>query len=406
MDNAGQPHSIDALFRTTPVIPLRPSAPEMPPAPPAATPPAATAIAATRPGALRSTGFGMEHKLPELPYALDALAPSTPRPEAAAAGFDVCHVVVVLRALLFVHGVLAIGALFAAASWQAWSIAFTLGASSALPAVLIWLLVLCAIKRPLVRWSLPLQWSVAIGLGGLCGAAGSMLAWLPLAGTTTIPAWLAPAAAGAALAAALFQWLRLRAQASLPAETAARLAELQSRIRPHFLFNTLNSALALVRHDPQRAEAVLEDLAELFRVALTESGDSVTLNDEVDLAQRYLAIEQIRFGERMAVSWDLDPATRDARVPALLLQPLIENAVRHGIESADGGGTIHVQTRTKGGHAVISVRNSVPATASRPGLGMALHNVQERLRLLHDVNAQFESRRDADGFHVRIMVPL
>ena len=402
MDNAGQPHSIDALFRTTPVIPLRPSAPEMPPAPPAATPPAATAIAATRPGALRSTGFGTT--------AFDALAPSTPRPEAAAAGFDVCHVVVVLRALLFVHGVLAIGALFAAASWQAWSIAFTLGASSALPAVLIWLLVLCAIKRPLVRWSLPLQWSVAIGLGGLCGAAGSMLAWLPLAGTTTIPAWLAPAAAGAALAAALFQWLRLRAQASLPAETAARLAELQSRIRPHFLFNTLNSALTLVRLDPARAEEVLEDLAELFRVAISDSAESVTLAEEIELAQRYLAIEQIRFGHRLRVSWELDAGAGVARVPPLLLQPLVENAVRHGIETAADGGSIRVRTRVKHGRALIAITNSVPAARtgqrSNPGHGIALQNVRERLRLMHDVAAQFQTRLEPDAYRVQIVVPL
>src|SRR5436309_14918536 len=100
------------------------------------------------------------------------------------------------------------------------------------------------------------------------------------------------------MAAVIFRWLRLRAQARLPADTTARLAELQSRIRPHFLFNTLNTALSLVRLDPQRAEDVLEDLAELFRVALTVSGESVSLREEVELAQRDLAIEQIGFGER------------------------------------------------------------------------------------------------------------
>ena len=120
--------------------------------------------------------------------------------------------------------------------------------------------------------------------------------------------WVAPALAGAALAAVMFQWLQLRAKATLPAETKARLAELQSRIRPHFLFNTLNTALALVRLDPARAEGVLEDLAELFRVAITDSGESVTLAEEVELARRYLAIEQIRFGDRLQVTWDLDPA--------------------------------------------------------------------------------------------------
>src|SRR5207249_3240082 len=103
----------------------------------------------------------------------------------------------------------------------------------------------------------------------------------------------AAALAGAGIAGTIFQWLQLRAKAKLPADTTARLAELQSRIRPHFLFNTLNTALSLVRLDPNRAEDVLEDLAELFRVALTDSGESVSLHDEVELAQRYLAIEQI-----------------------------------------------------------------------------------------------------------------
>jgi two-component system sensor histidine kinase AlgZ len=98
-----------------------------------------------------------------------------------------------------------------------------------------------------------------------------------------------------------------RAKARTPAATAARLAELQSRIRPHFLFNTLNSAIALVRAEPAKAEAVLEDLSELFRHALADPAESVTLGQEIALAQRYLAIEQMRFGERLQVQWSLDP---------------------------------------------------------------------------------------------------
>jgi two-component system sensor histidine kinase AlgZ len=104
------------------------------------------------------------------------------------------------------------------------------------------------------------------------------------------------ALAGVACAALLWAWLDLRSRMWHPANAAARLAELQSRIRPHFLFNALNTALALVRVDPARAEAVLEDLAELFRVALAEAGASVSLEEEIDLARRYLAIEEVRFG--------------------------------------------------------------------------------------------------------------
>ena len=220
---------------------------------------------------------------------------------------------------------------------------------------------------------------------------------------------LAPALAGACMAAAIFYWLQLRAQALLPADTTARLAELQSRIRPHFLFNTLNTALALVRVDPARAEGVLEDLAELFRVALGDHSDpaaSVTLAEEVELARRYLAIEQIRFGQRLRIQWELDPDAGAARVPPLILQPLVENAVRHGVEPADEGGTIRVRTRVKLGRALVTIANSVPRAPSRPGNGMALKNVRDRLHLMHDMAAQFETRREDDVFRVQIVVPL
>ena len=350
------------------------------------------------PGEPRSTGFGTTM--------FDALAPAeTPR-AAAASVFDVCHVGVVLRALLFVHGVLAVGVLFVASTFAGWLALLATGSSAALPAVLLWLLLACVGKRPLGALPLGGQWAVAIGLGALAGAAGSTLAWLAAGGVIGTPGWLAPALAGAGLAAAMFQWLHLRAQALLPADTTARLAELQSRIRPHFLFNTLNTALALVRLDPARAEGVLEALAELFRVAISDSAESVTLAEEVELAQRYLAIEQIRFGSRLQVSWELDADAGQARVPPLLLQPLVENAVRHGIEPTDAGGTIRVRTRVKLGRALVSIVNSVPAEPSEPGNGIALRNVRERLRLMHDVAAQFEARREADVFRVQIVVPL
>ena len=352
--------------------------------------------APTRPSEPRSTGFGTTM--------FDALAPAGPAP--AAAAFDVCHVGVVLRALLFVHAVLAIGVLFAAGTFAGWLVSFATGSSVALPAVLLWLLLACAGKRAFGALPLTGQWGVALGLGFASGAAGAMLAWLAAGGAFGPGGWLAPALAGAGLAAAMFQWLRLRAQATVPAETTARLAELQSRIRPHFLFNTLNTALALVRLDPARAEGVLEDLAELFRVAISDSTESVTLGEEVELAQRYLAIEQIRFGQRLQVSWELDPDAGRARVPPLLLQPLVENAVRHGVEPSAAGGTIRVRTRVKLGRALVSIVNSVPATPSQPGSGMALRNVRERLHLMHDVAAQFETRREGELFRVQIVVPL
>jgi two-component system sensor histidine kinase AlgZ len=334
---------------------------------------------------------------------LDGVPLAGARAGGAQAVFDVCHVGVVLRAVLFVNGVMALGVMFAADGARAWASLAASGAAVAVPGVLLWLAAACVLKHPLGALPLPAQWIVAMALGAASGLFGWLLGALdPFDARRS----LAPALAGAGLAAAIFQWLRMRAKAKLPADTTARLAELQSRIRPHFLFNTLNTALSLVRLDPARAEGVLEDLAELFRVALTDTGESVSLAEEVELAQRYLAIEQIRFGERLKVSWELDPDAGAARVPPLLLQPLVENAVRHGVEPAAGGGIIRVRTRVKLGRAVVSIANTVPDAPGRPGNGIALTNVRERLRLMHDVAAQFETRLDRDLFRVQIVVPL
>jgi two-component system sensor histidine kinase AlgZ len=290
-----------------------------------------------------------------------------------------------------------------------WLGLIAVGAAIALPGVLLWLMGACALKRPLGALPLAGQWTAAVLLGAVAGGFGPMLWWIT--GLESIDARLprqslAAMLAGAAGAALIFQWLRMRAKAALPAETAARLAELQSRIRPHFLFNTLNTALALVRVDPGRAEDVLEDLAELFRVALSDHGTSVSLGEEVELARRYLAIEQIRFGDRLAIEWQLDDQAASARVPPLLLQPLVENAVRHGVEPSDRGGTIRIRTRASRGRALVSIDNSLPAAPSQPGNGIALQNVRERLRLMHDVAAAFETQREASRFRVQIAVPL
>ncbi|MEO8804864.1 MAG: histidine kinase [Burkholderiaceae bacterium] len=364
-----------------------------------ASPPARLGAAPSRPAEARSTGFGTT--------VFDAIGPAEPQRAAAQSVFDVCHAGVVLRAVLFVHAVVAVGVLFNAANLRDWLALVTTASSAALPGVLLWLLVACGLSRPLGALPLAAQWVFAVLLGAAGGVVGSAPAWLLVGGDTLgVTPWLALALTGAGLAAVMFQWLRMRSQAMLPADTTARLAELQSRIRPHFLFNTLNTALTLVRLDPARAEGVLEDLAELFRVAITDSGESVTLAEEVELAKRYLAIEQIRFGSRLQVSWELDDEAGAARVPPLLLQPLVENAVRHGVEPSDVGGMIRVRTRVKLGRALVSIVNSVPDTPSQPGNGMALRNVRERLKLMHDVAAQFETRLEGGVFRVQIVVPL
>jgi two-component system sensor histidine kinase AlgZ len=180
---------------------------------------------------------------------------------------------------------------------------------------------------------------------------------------------------------------------------------LQSRIRPHFLFNTLNSAIALVRAEPAKAEALLEDLSDLFRHALVEQGEATTLAEEIQLAGRYLAIEQVRFGERLQVQWVLDPAAGAARVPPLLLQPLVENAVKHGVEPNARGGKLRITTERRGARAIVRIANTV-AEESAGGHGMALDNVRARLALLHDVQSEFSAGIKDGLYQVRIALPL
>jgi two-component system sensor histidine kinase AlgZ len=333
----------------------------------------------------------------------EGAAPVAPARPARALVFDACHVGVILRAVLYVETVMSAGAMFGAATPADWLLRVAILSVAALPATLAWLIVACSLKRVLAR--LPPAWQQAFGmaLGALAGLYGC--AMMALIGTPSAP-WVASAFTGAVLAAALVAALALRAKGRMPADTAARLAELQARIRPHFLFNTLNSAIALVREDPARAEAVLEDLSDLFRHALMDPGDSVTLAEEVALARRYLDIEQVRFGDRLQVEWALDPLAGSARVPPLVLQPLVENAVKHGVEPSAAGAQVKVSTQRRSGTVVIKVTNTVPAGQGRRGHGVAQANVRDRLRLLHDVQGQFQAALKNGIYQVRMEVPV
>jgi two-component system, LytTR family, sensor histidine kinase AlgZ len=229
---------------------------------------------------------------------------------------------------------------------------------------------------------------------------------LTVAGLLIDPPWWASAMAGALLSAVLVAGLVLRAKGRGPADSSARLAELQARIRPHFLFNTLNSAIALVRAEPAKAETLLEDLSDLFRYVLVDAGPTATLADEIALAQRYLAIEKVRFGDRLQLHWSLDPRGNAAKLPPLLLQPLVENAVHHGVEPSAQGAQVHVSTQVRGSVVVIKVTNTVPAGQGNKGQGIALRNVRDRLGLMHDVQGQFRSGLKNGMYQVRIEVPL
>ena len=319
---------------------------------------------------------------------------------------DACHVGVVLRAVLFVEVVAGVVAMFGADQPINWLIRFSLLTGGVLPATLAWLLATCVLKTQLMKLLPRYQWAAGIALGVAAGLYGcSVLALMGLTDQQGAP-WWASAVAGALLSAMLLAGIFWRAKARTPAATAARLQELQSRIRPHFLFNTLNSAIALVRAQPLKAEAILEDLSELFRHALADPAESVTLAQEIALAQRYLAIEEVRFGDRLRVDWSLDPNADQARLPPLLLQPLVENAIRHGVEPSATGAQVRISTHRRGSVVVVKVSNSTPGGSGERGNGLALANVRERLLLLHDVQARFQTAFKDGVYQVRLEIPV
>lgn len=342
----------------------------------------------------------------EFPHAQGAL-PLSQMPElkrSKAYLFDTCQVGVVLRAVLFVQAIVLVASLFETSAWRAWVGHAMLLTGAAQPAVVSWLLVVCLLKKQLDRLPQNAQWATAVGLGALAGMYGCALLWV--LGLLEPAPWVASAASGALVAGMLVAALVWRDRARMPAGTTARLAELQARIRPHFLFNSLNSAIALVREEPAKAESLLEDLSELFRHALADSKEARSLWQELELAEHYLAVEQVRFGDRLKVEWNLDEAAGKAKLPPLILQPLVENAVKHGVEPSPTGATVRITTQRRGSMVVIKVTNTVPAGSGAKGNGLALDNVRQRLNLLHDVQGRFQSALVNGVFQVRMEIPV
>ena len=210
-----------------------------------------------------------------------------------------------------------------------------------------------------------------------------------------------------AFAVLLLFYFRLRALALTPAGQDARLQALQARIRPHFLFNTINAVLSIMRTDPKRAESALEDMADLFRMAMSDQKELVSLSKEVELARQYLAIEELRLGERLKVNWDTQSMPPDALIPPLILQPLLENAVYHGIEPLAEGGTIDVSLYRNSDGLNMTVNNPAQnqTMAHTSGNKMALSNIRERLDLLFDVEAKYQVESDANHYQVHILIP-
>jgi two-component system, LytTR family, sensor histidine kinase AlgZ len=217
---------------------------------------------------------------------------------------------------------------------------------------------------------------------------------------------LANAVTAAGSALLLLGYFRLRALSLSPALQDARLQALRARIRPHFLFNTINAVLSIVRADPKRAETALEDMSDLFRMAMENSADLVPLKEEIRLARQYLALEELRLGGRLKVNWRIENVPEDALLPPLMLQPLLENAVYHGIEPLDAGGEIDI--RLRGDHNDICLEIYNPRReqgAHHQGNKMALSNIRERLSLQFDIEARYHVEAGQDFYRVEIVLP-
>ncbi|WP_091644965.1 sensor histidine kinase [Aquisalimonas asiatica] len=291
--------------------------------------------------------------------------------------------------------------------------------------------------QALSLYSLYVQW-VALGctvllcllrnaLNRLRPLTAGLLAWLLVMAVTALVAHLAwtlvllesegtragfmlrSLGLAAVVAAVALRYLYLQQdwRRRIEAASSAREQALQARIRPHFLFNSLNTIAEMIPSRPRQAETAVEDLADLFRASL-ESGEGLsTLDDELALARGYLNMEQLRLGDRLQVDWETDDLPGQLAIPPMTLQPLLENAVYHGIEPRRDGGRLVVSGRVRDGRLQVCVRNPLPpdGAVARGGFGIAQDNVRERLRLAYGGEGHLSVQQEDDCYSVCLTLP-
>ena len=199
-----------------------------------------------------------------------------------------------------------------------------------------------------------------------------------------------------------FQW-----QQQQEAEMQARLTALQARIHPHFLFNSMNTIASLISVNPERAEDAVLDLSELFRASLRADDRLIPLSAELDLCRRYLAIEQLRLGPRLSLDWAIGEDLEQQAIPPLTLQPLVENAIYHGIQPRPEGGTVRIEAYHKAPYVYLMVQNPRPGDDQRTHEGnrMALANIQSRLQALFGEPAVLKNSQHNDIYTVTMRLP-
>jgi two-component system sensor histidine kinase AlgZ len=279
---------------------------------------------------------------------------------------------------------------------------------------------LCVSRRTLSRLPQPVGAALALLGAGIVAAVGASMvhvidsslgyALVPPAVSLVRFAWGA-AAITMLIAAVVLRYLYVNDgwQAQVRASARAEVEALQARIKPHFLFNSMNTIAGLVRSDPAVAERAVLDLSDLFRAALGANRGDSTLAEEVELAERYLAIEQLRLGDRLHVTWYREePLPWDFGMPRLVLQPLLENAVLHGVSRLPAGGTVEIALSVEGHELLLRVRNPAPPPREHDGQGArhAQANIGQRLRFHHGPRARMTSRWEADYYLCELRVPL
>lgn len=274
------------------------------------------------------------------------------------------------------------------------------------PTLLLTLVLLCALKRPMARLSYPRGVAsvvlIALAAVSLIHALIVKRLFMFEAPSHLDRQWVLTALA----TLLLLGYFNMRARILSPAIGEARLQALQARIRPHFLFNSINAVMSLVRSEPQRAERALQDLADLFRVLMQENRELVRLEDEVNLCWQYLELESLRLGERLQIAWHIDKMPKDAMVPPLILQPILENAVYHGIEPASGPGEISVNIFHSRDQVQLVIKNPYLKEGSHhAGNKMAMQNIRERLSLHFDAEARLKCEVQGANYQVHITLP-
>jgi two-component system, LytTR family, sensor histidine kinase AlgZ len=275
--------------------------------------------------------------------------------------------------------------------------------------------VLCSMRQPLerlpVRPGFVLAWSLcvvvtALGAAVICRMDQALGLGLSVPEDQTVRFVAGNAAIAALIAAALLRYLYVLElwQERVEAASKAQVDALQARIRPHFLFNSMNTIASLIRTRPAEAEQTVEDLSDLFRAALGSSEKPGTLGEELDLMDDYLRIEKLRLGDRLGIEIDTQALPRDMPLPRLL-QPLVENAIYHGIQPRADGGTVQIAGRHTPGRVEITIRNPVPPDAVPRRNGHALQNIRARIEYHFGKRGELSVEPGGGEYAVTVRLP-